>query len=82
MSTEIKLDSGVHYTNMVPISKKGKSVRIKRAKKNITTDIISDMIEKSDVSTKKVSNDIEDGVLSELNDYVEEPFEIIQSYFI
>jgi len=80
MSTEIKLDSGVHAANMVPISK-GKSVRIKRAKKNITTNIIKDMFEKSDVSNKTVTNKVEDGVLSELNDYIEEPFEIIQSYF-
>ena len=76
MSTEIQFDAGVQRTNAIPIAKKGKSVRIKKPKK--TASIASDMLK--EIGTMEKTDNVDD-VLSHLNNYIEEPFEIIQSYF-
>ena len=84
MTSTIQLDSGIHRETMLPIAQPvGKTIRIKKPKKNGTTNLI-EQIAKTDVKNSDIEsmhNDIKDNVLSNLNNYIEEPFEIIESYF-
>ena len=84
MKSTIQLDSGIHRETMLPISRPvGKTIRIKKPKKNATTNIIEELV-KTDVEKSEIDsihNNVKDDVLSNLNNYIEEPFEIIESYF-
>ena len=80
MTSNIQLDSCIYRENMVPISQpSGKTIRIKKSKKNITN--VNDSETKPEKEIDTIQNNIEDNVLSNLNNYIEEPFEIIESYF-
>jgi len=79
MSSEIKLDASVQRSGV------GKTVRIKKPKRIatkdcVTKDDVKSMIDESS-KTDELQKELETGVLSHLNNYIEEPFEIIQSYF-
>ena len=78
MSSEIKLDAGVH--KLPTKSNVGKIVRIKKPKLNVAKKVIQSLIEESE-KTDELQKKSNTGVLSDLNSYIEEPFEIIQSYF-
>ena len=79
MSMEkVSCDSAAHaqmnIPNIVPI-KKGKTVRIKKTKK------VPLEVEPKPILDIPEIDDIEKNVLSHLDNYTEEPFEIIESYF-
>ena len=79
MSMEkVSCDSSVHSRmsnpNIVPM-KKGKTIRIKKAKKVLPE------VEPEPVNNIPELDEIEKNVLSHLDNYTEEPFEIIESYF-
>jgi DNA-directed RNA polymerase II subunit RPB2 len=79
MSMEkVSCDSSVHSRmsnpNIIPM-KKGKTIRIKKTKK------VPVEVEPEPVHNIPELDEIEKNVLSHLDNYTEEPFEIIESYF-
>jgi len=85
MSASISFDSSVYATNSMcsepPSLTKGKSVRIKKPKKSVTTSTLPETESLPEEIATPILNEVESNILSHLGTYTEEPFQLIETYF-